>query len=142
MYEGSDFSASLPTLIICCLPIFPVVSCIGFCFFFKFFCLFDFLGPHPQHKEVPRLGIKWELQLPASATVTVTPDLSHVCNLHHSSWQILKPLSEARDQTGNLMVPSWIYFHCTTTGTPDYHYSSACISCGILCGFNQYFPTA
>ena len=32
--------------------------------------------------------------------------------------QILNPLSEARDQTHNLMVPSRICFHCTTTGTP------------------------
>ena len=32
---------------------------------------------------------------------TATPDPSHVCNLHHSSWQqwILTSLSEARDQT-------------------------------------------
>ena len=39
----------------------------------------------------------------------------------HSSWQcrILNPLSEARDQTRNLMVPDRIRFHCTTTGTPN-----------------------
>ena len=43
-----------------------------------------------------------------------------VAGLHHSSWQhrILNPLSEARDQTHNLMVPSWIHFRCTKTGTP------------------------
>jgi len=48
------------------------------------------------------------------------PGLSHVCDLHHSSWQrrILNPLSEARDRTRNLMVPSQIHFHCSTTGTP------------------------
>ena len=42
------------------------------------------------------------------------------CNLHHSSlqWQILNPLSEARDQSSNLIVPSRICFHCATTGTP------------------------
>ena len=34
--------------------------------------------------------------------------------------QILNPLSEARDQTRNLMVPSWIHFHPTMTGTPCY----------------------
>ena len=40
----------------------------------------------------------------------------------HSSWQhqILNPLSEARDQTCNLMVPSLIRFHCTTMGTPRF----------------------
>ena len=49
--------------------------------------------------EVPRLGVKLELQRLAYVTVTATPDLSHVCNLHHSSrqHQILNPLSGARD---------------------------------------------
>jgi len=48
------------------------------------------------------------------------PDLSHICDLHHSSWQrqILKPLSKARDQMCNFMVPSWIRFRCTTMETP------------------------
>ena len=32
--------------------------------------------------------------------------------------QILNPLSEARDQTRNLMVTSRICFYCTPTGTP------------------------
>ena len=35
----------------------------------------------------------------------------------HSN-QILNPLSEARDQTCNLMVPSQIRFHCAMMGTP------------------------
>ena len=43
------------------------------------------LGPHPQHMEVPRLEIKLELQLPAYMTATPMPDLSHICDLHHSS---------------------------------------------------------
>ena len=48
-------------------------------------------------------------------------DLSHICDLHHSSWQHLdpQPLSEDRDQTGNLMVPSWIHFYWATMGTPN-----------------------
>ena len=29
----------------------------------SFFFFFSFLGPHPQHMEVPRLGVKSELQL-------------------------------------------------------------------------------
>ena len=47
------------------------------------------------------------------------PDLSHVCDLQHSSWQcqILNSLSEARDQTHNLVVPSQIHFCCTAMGT-------------------------
>ena len=62
--------------------------------------------------EAPRLGVESELQLLAYATATATRDLSRVCNLHHSSWQhqILYPLSEARDQTLNLMLTSQIRF--------------------------------
>ena len=58
--------------------------------------------------------------LPAYATATATQDLSSVCDLHHSSWQhwILNLLSESRDRTCNLMVPSRIRFRSTTTGTP------------------------
>ena len=39
-----------------------------------------------------------------------------VTQLTRQRW-ILDPLSEARDGTCNLMVPSWICFHCTTEGT-------------------------
>ena len=57
------------------------------------------------HMEVPRLGVKSELQLLAYASATATRDLSHVCDLLHSSWQywILNLLSEARDRTLILM---------------------------------------
>ena len=71
--------------------------------------LFVFLGPHPLHTEVPRLGVRLELQLPAYATATAMQDSSCICDLHHSSWppQILNPLSkEARDQTHVLMDAS------------------------------------
>ena len=70
--------------------------------------------------EVPRLGVKSELQLPAYARATAMPDPSCVCDLHYRSWQsqILNPLSEARDETSNLIVPSWIHFHCAMMGTP------------------------
>ena len=56
-----------------------------------------FLGPHPRQVEVLRLGVEWELQLPAYTTATAMQDLSHICDLHHSSQrrQILNPLSEA-----------------------------------------------
>ena len=76
-----------------------------------FCCLFVcFLGLYPQHMEVPRLGVESEPQLPAYATATATPDPGRIFDLHHSSrqCQILNPLSEARDPTPNLMVPSWI----------------------------------
>ena len=62
---------------------------------------FFFLQPHPQQMEVPRLGVKLELQLLAYATATAiaTWDPSQVCNLHRSSQQrwILNPLSQARE---------------------------------------------
>ena len=76
-------------------------------FSFFFFCL---LGPHPRHRELPRLGVYLELQLPAYATATATPDPSRICHLHHSSRQrwILNPLSESRDQTHVLMDTKWV----------------------------------
>ena len=45
-----------------------------------FFLFVFFLGPHPRHMKAPRLGIKSELQLLASATGAMW-DLSHVCDL-------------------------------------------------------------
>ena len=45
--------------------------------------------------EVPRLGLKAELQLPAYATAM--PDPSHLCGMRQH--QIFNPLNEARDQT-------------------------------------------
>ena len=89
---------------------------------FYFIYLFIFLGLHPWHMEVPRLGIELELQLPAytTSTATATPDLSRICDLHHRSWQcqILNPLREARDWTHHLMFISRVCFHCATMGTP------------------------
>ena len=58
-----------------------------------------FSGQHLQHMEVPRLGVQWELQLPAYDTATATPDQSRIFDLHDCSWQrqLLIPLSKARD---------------------------------------------
>jgi len=80
-------------------------SHLGGLFVCFFFC---FLELYLQLMEVPRLGVKLELQLLPYATATAKQHLSCVCNLHHSSWQyqIPNPLSEARDRTCNLMVPS------------------------------------
>ena len=73
-----------------------------------------------EHMEVPRLGVKSELQLLAYNTVTATQDPSRICDLHHSSMKrrIINLLREARDQTSILMDTSRICFHCTTIGTP------------------------
>ena len=62
--------------------------------------------------QVPRLGVKWELQLQAYATDTAMQHPGHICKLHHRSWQyqILKPLIEARDQIHVLMDTRWICY--------------------------------
>ena len=63
--------------------------------------VFCFLGPYLWHMEVPRLGVKSELQLPAYTIATAMQDLSCVYDLHHSPWQcqILNPLNKAKDLT-------------------------------------------
>ena len=76
----------------------------------RFFCFFSLFCPFratPAHMEVPRLGVEWELQPLAYTTATATPDLSLICNLHHSSQQcwILNPLIRARDPN---LHPQWI----------------------------------
>ena len=80
-------------------------------FFFLPFFFFN-LRLHPQHMQVPRLGVELELWLLAYATATSTPDPSHLYNLHHSSLQhwILNPLSGARDWTCVHMDTSQIRF--------------------------------
>ena len=77
----------------------PVPGPEGPFFFFFFFVFLSFLALHPQHKEVPRLGVQSELQLPAYTTATTMGDPSRVCDLYHSSGEsrILSPLSKARD---------------------------------------------
>ena len=82
-------------------------------FFLFVFWFFIFLGPHLQHMEVPRLGVKSELQLLACATATAMPDPTCVWDLHHSSWQrwILNPPNEARDETCVLMDTSRVHYH-------------------------------
>ena len=62
------------------------------------------------------------------------------------SWrcQILNPLSKAKDQTWNLMVPSRIHFRCATMGTPFFlltcEHSSA-YSVGLHSGKTNWFTT-
>ena len=97
----------------------------GICGLFCF-CLFVFLGPHPSHIWVLRLGVELDLQLLAYATATAIQDPSLVFHLHHSSRQhrILNPLIGARDWTHILMDTirvhnplshngnSHVFFHC------------------------------
>ena len=69
--------------------------------------------------EGPRLGVEIQIGAAAEAfaTVTVTPDLSHILDLHRSLWQhwILKSLSEAKDQT---RVPTDIMW-CSQPAEPQ-----------------------
>ena len=80
-------------------------------FFFPFLIFFFFfLGPHPWHMEVPRLGAELELQLPACTTATARWDLSHICDLHHSSWQrqILTHWAKPENRTHILKYTRWV----------------------------------
>ena len=80
---------------------------------------FVFLGLHLWHMAVPRWGVESELQLRAYTSATAKWDLSHVCDLHHSSQQrqILNPLSEARDRTRTSWVPVRFVTYGAATGT-------------------------
>ena len=62
--------------------------------------------------EVPRLGVEWELQMPAAATATQAP--SRACDLCHSSWQcrLLTPLA----RPGNEPASSWILVRFVSAG--------------------------
>ena len=83
--------------------------------------LISFSQPHLQHMEVPSIGVKSEWQLQASTTATATPELSSICNLHHSlqQHQILNPLSEARDQTPILTETSPVLNPLSHKRTPN-----------------------
>ena len=89
---------------------------------FLFFCfLFFLLGLHSSHIEVPRPGLKTEVQLPAYTTAIATQSPSCACHLHYSSRQCQIPdaLNEARDQTRILIDTSRIHFRCAATGPPE-----------------------
>ena len=94
--------------------------CLFFVFWFCFFFAFCFFRATCVAYGSSRLGVETEQQLPAYTIATATRDPSHICDLHHSSQQcwILNPLSEAKEGTWILMVPSWVRYHWATTGTP------------------------
>ena len=70
--------------------------------------------------EIPKLGVKLELQLVAYTTATETWDLSQSSTYTTVPGQHLipNPLSKARVQICILMDTSQIHFCCTTMGTP------------------------
>ena len=84
--------------------------------------------------EVPRWGVKMELQLPAYATATATQDLSYVFNLHHSSRQywIFDPLSKARDWTWVLVDTSRVCYNWAATGTPSLNFEFRRINISLI----------
>ena len=89
--------------------------------FLKWPRCFFFLGPHLWHMQMPRLGVKSELQLPAYPTATATPDPGCICSLCRSSSQhwILNPLSKARDWT-HILTDTYVRFltHGAAMETP------------------------
>ena len=72
--------------------------------------------------EVPRLGVKLELQLPAYTTATATLGWSRISKLHPSSLQdrILNPLSEARNRTHIPMDISQVLIPMSHNGNSYY----------------------
>ena len=70
--------------------------------------------------EFPRLRVKRELQPPAYATITATPDPSHIWDLCGSSWQCqilynpLRPGIESRSS----QIPVEFLTHWATMGIP------------------------
>ena len=72
--------------------------------------------------EVPRIGVKLELQLPAYVTASAIEDPSHMCDLRHSSQQhqILNPLSEDRDQTHILWTLVGFVTHWAIMGNSEH----------------------
>ena len=86
-------------------------GCFDGCFWGIVFFFF-FLGPFLRHMEIPILGVQSELQLP-------------VYTRSSRQRRVVDPLSRTRDQTCNLMVPSWIPFRCAMMGTPRILFSDS-----------------
>ena len=89
-----------------------------------FFFLFCFLGPHPWHMEVPRIGVESKLNrscscqpMPQAQQLGIQA-VSVTYATAPSNARFSNPLSEARDQICVLMDTSQICFCCITMGTP------------------------
>ena len=84
-----------------------------------FIDLFILLWLHRQHVEVPRLGVKSELQLPVYTTATAIPDPSCIWDLYHGSRDVGSLAHWGRP--GIEPASSWILVgfltHSATTGT-------------------------
>ena len=87
IFSCYDFTLYFDFLVVISIFIIHHLLLTLFFYFYLFIYLFCFLGPHLQHMEIPRPGVKLELQLPAYAIATATPDPSRICDPHYSSWQ-------------------------------------------------------
>ena len=68
--------------------------------------LFVFLGPHPQHMEVPRLGVISELHLLAYTTAIAMQNPSRICDYTTAQGDTRSPNRWARP--GIELASSWI----------------------------------
>ena len=85
--------------------------------YFIFIYLFIFLGSHPWHTEVPRLGVKSELQLWTYTTAIATQNLSRLATYTtaHSNTRSLTHWARPRIEPATLWllvrfmstVPQW-----------------------------------
>ena len=82
---------------------------LNFLWFFFFFLLF-----RAAHKAYGSSQVTGRIGAIAAGLRPSHSNIGSEPRLHPT------PLSEARDRTCNLMVPSRIGFHCTVTGTPFY----------------------
>ena len=72
--------------------------------------------------DVPRLGVEWELQLPAYPSATATSDPSHICDLHCSCDNARSFTDWARPGINiGGHIRSLTYW--ATMGTPDLFFS-------------------
>ena len=69
-HQSNQVTARVSTVPVCgTLQVMaPSVLCLRWIQNFFFFFFFWLFGPHSQHMEVPRLGVKSELQLPTYTT--------------------------------------------------------------------------
>ena len=75
--SGEDFGGRSLNVLLLDWSYYLFIYLFIYSFIYLFCC---FLGP-----QVPRLGVKSELQLLASTTAPATRDLGHLYNLHRSS---------------------------------------------------------
>ena len=91
------------------------------------FCLFCFLGPHPQHMKVSRPGGRIRAAAASLGHSHSNAGSKPHLYLHLSSRQchILNLLSKARDQTQVLMDTSRVCYHRATMRTPCFESNSS-----------------